>query len=68
MHFVFLRQQTIESLNINIQEYEHIVTGASHIHLASEQAENVFLVALKTMPQDFIRCGSRTGTYCLMWQ
>jgi len=50
--FRFLRQQTIDSLNINIQEYEHIVTGASHIHLASEQTENVFLVALKTMPQD----------------
>lgn len=50
--FRFLRQQTIESLNINIQEYEHIVTGASHIHLASDQSENVFLVALKTMPQD----------------
>jgi Zn-dependent M16 (insulinase) family peptidase len=50
--FRFLRQQTIDSLNINIQQYEHITTGALHIHLASEQTENVFLVALKTMPQD----------------
>lgn len=50
--FRFLRQQTIDSLNINIQQYEHVKTGALHIHLASEQTENVFLVALKTMPQD----------------
>lgn len=50
--FRFLRQQRIDSLNINIQEFEHIATGASHIHLASDQTENVFLVALKTMPQD----------------
>mgnify|MGYP007008181335 CR=1 FL=1 len=34
-----------------IQQYEHIATGAMHIHLASQQTENVFLVALKTMPQ-----------------
>ena len=50
--FRFLRQQNIASLNINIQQYEHITTGALHLHLASEQTENVFLVALKTMPQD----------------
>ena len=50
--FYFLREQTIDSLNISIQEFEHTVTGARHIHLASQQTENVFLVALKTMPQD----------------
>jgi Zn-dependent M16 (insulinase) family peptidase len=50
--FRFLRQQKIDSLNINMQQYEHVITGALHIHLASEQTENVFLVALKTMPQD----------------
>ncbi|MDC9719573.1 MAG: insulinase family protein [Gammaproteobacteria bacterium] len=50
--FRFLRQQTIASLNIHIQQYQHISTGALHIHLSSEQTENVFLVALKTMPQD----------------
>ncbi|MBT3437911.1 MAG: peptidase M16 [Oceanospirillaceae bacterium] len=50
--FRFLRQQTVASLQITIQQFEHIETGAQHIHLASDQAENVFLVALKTMPQD----------------
>ena len=50
--FKFLRQQSVDSLNINVQQYEHLATGALHIHLASEQTENVFLVALKTMPQD----------------
>jgi len=53
--FRFIRQQSIDSLQIDIQEFEHIKTGALHIHLASEQTENVFLVALKTMPQD--SCG-----------
>ena len=40
--FRFLRQQKIDSLNINMQQYEHIITGALHIHLASAQTENVF--------------------------
>jgi hypothetical protein len=53
--FRFIRQQSIDSLQIDVQEFEHIKTGALHIHLASEQTENVFLVALKTMPQD--SCG-----------
>lgn len=50
--FEWLRSQSIDALNIQIEEYRHIQTGALHYHIASESEENVFLVALRTMPQD----------------
>lgn len=50
--FEFLRSQPIESLNLLVEEYRHKSTGAQHVHIASENAENVFLVALRTVPHD----------------
>jgi Zn-dependent M16 (insulinase) family peptidase len=50
--FKAIRQETIESLNIRVEQYEHEKTGAAHYHLASDNEENVFLVALRTVPQD----------------
>ena len=50
--FAAIRQEKIESLNIRVEQYEHKKTGAVHYHLASENTENVFLVALRTVPQD----------------
>ena len=50
--FEFLRSQPIESLNLVVEEYRHKETGAQHIHIAADNAENVFLVALRTVPQD----------------
>ena len=50
--FEFLRSQPIESLNLVIEEYRHKVTGAQHVHIASDNSENVFLVALRTVPHD----------------
>lgn len=50
--FELLREQTIDSLNIKAQEFRHIETGATHIHLNSDLDENVFLVALRTVPED----------------
>ena len=50
--FELLRRQEIPSLKIGYQEYRHKVTGAQHIHLASDNKENVFLVALRTVPED----------------
>lgn len=47
-----LRSQPIESLNIEVSEYRHQVTGALHYHLAANSDENVFLVALRTLPTD----------------
>ncbi len=50
--FRHLRSQTIDSLNVRIDEYEHIETGAQHYHMAADNTENVFLVALRTVPTD----------------
>jgi Zn-dependent M16 (insulinase) family peptidase len=50
--FQFLRSQVIPSLNLTVEEYEHKTTGARHIHLSADNDENVFLVALRTVPQD----------------
>ncbi len=47
-----IREQFVQSLNVSVQEFEHIETGASHIHLSSPSNENVFLVALRTVPQN----------------
>ncbi len=50
--FQWKRSERIDSLNITIEEYEHIKTGAVHYHLVAENNENVFLVALRTIPTD----------------
>jgi len=50
--FEFLRSQQVASLNLVVEEYRHRRTGAQHIHLASDSPENVFLVALRTVPED----------------
>jgi hypothetical protein len=50
--FRLLRRQVIPSLNVTVEEYEHSETGASHIHLAADNDENVFLVAVRTVPED----------------
>jgi Zn-dependent M16 (insulinase) family peptidase len=50
--FEAIRAQTIASLNIRVEQYEHRRTGAVHYHLASNNSENVFLVALRTVPHD----------------
>lgn len=50
--FQWKRSERIDSLNITIEEYEHIKTGAAHYHLVAENTENVFLVALRTIPTD----------------
>lgn len=50
--FKLIRQQSVASLNLEVFEYEHRDTGAQHIHLESDSKENVFLVALRTVPKD----------------
>lgn len=50
--FHLLRSHRIEALNITVEEYEHRPTGASHVHLAADNDENVFLVAFRTVPHD----------------
>ena len=50
--FEWLRSQRIESLNVVVEEYRHKKTGAQHYHIAADNPENVFLVALRTVPTD----------------
>ncbi len=50
--FKWLQSESIESLNITVEIYQHINTGALHYHLAADNDENVFLVALRTIPTD----------------
>ena len=50
--FELLQTRQIDSLNICVEEYRHKATGASHFHLASDNTENVFLVAFRTVPMD----------------
>lgn len=50
--FEHTRSHFIESLNLTIDEYHHQGTGALHFHLATDNPENVFLVALRTIPTD----------------
>jgi len=50
--FQWLRSERIPSLNLVVEEYRHKETGARHFHLNSDNQENVFLVALRTVPMD----------------
>jgi Zn-dependent M16 (insulinase) family peptidase len=50
--FTPIRQKSIDSLNIRVEEFQHQATGAVHYHMATENSENVFLVALRTVPED----------------
>ena len=45
--FDFVRSQFIHSLKVEIQEFVHRLTQARHYHIATENDENVFLVALR---------------------
>ena len=50
--FVHVRSEHIQSLDIDVHEYQHKITGTSHVHLAADNPENVFLVGLRTIPTD----------------
>ncbi|MFO7594330.1 MAG: insulinase family protein [Pseudomonadota bacterium] len=50
--FEFVRRHRVPSLNVEVQEYRHKGTGATHLHLAAEDDQNAFLVAFRTVPQD----------------
>jgi len=50
--FEFKGAHDIDSLNLTIEHYQHKITGAAHYHLAADDPQNVFLVALRTVPMD----------------
>jgi Zn-dependent M16 (insulinase) family peptidase len=51
-HFELKREVEIPALNLTVQEFEHTPTGAQHLHLSADVSENVFMVALRTVPED----------------
>lgn len=50
--FEWQRSEEISSLNIVMEEYRHKNTDAKHYHLCSQNSENVFLLAFRTVPMD----------------
>jgi len=50
--FEWVRSEPIAALGAVVEEYRHRATGAQHFHIASDNPENVFLVALRTVPED----------------
>ncbi|MEX2961536.1 insulinase family protein [Microbulbifer sp. TYP-18] len=50
--FELLTSTEIDSLGVRVEEYRHRATGAQHLHIAADNNENVFLVALRTVPGD----------------
>ncbi|WGL16920.1 insulinase family protein [Microbulbifer bruguierae] len=50
--FEAITSAEIESLGVRVEEYRHRRTGAQHLHIAADNPENVFLVALRTVPHD----------------
>ena len=50
--FELIRREHVPSLDVALEQYRHVATGASHIHLAAAENNNAFLVALPTVPRD----------------
>ncbi|AKP73645.1 protease3 [Piscirickettsia salmonis] len=50
--FEYLRDDYIPALNVTVTQYRHRQTGAEHYHIDADNAENVFLVGLRTVPTD----------------
>ncbi|MGB1092307.1 MAG: insulinase family protein, partial [Oceanobacter sp.] len=50
--FRHVGETPVESLNLVVHHFEHEKTGAVHYHLASENDEKAFMVAVRTMPKD----------------
>ncbi|UQB43060.1 insulinase family protein [Thiomicrospira microaerophila] len=50
--FEFLSEDFVESLSVKVQTFRHKTTGAMHYHLAADDEHKVFMVALRTVPED----------------
>lgn len=50
--FELVRHNHIEALSLDMTYYRHRDTGAEHYHMSAPNNENVFLVALRTVPED----------------
>ncbi len=50
--FELLRREPVEALNLTVEFYRHLQTGARHLHLVVDDPHNAFLVAFLTVPTD----------------
>ncbi len=50
--FELIHSRDISALNLTVEQYRHHISGAEHIHLKSDNTENVFMVALRTVPMN----------------
>ncbi|MBF0178238.1 MAG: insulinase family protein [Magnetococcales bacterium] len=50
--FELLQREPVTALNLTIESYRHLATGARHLHLSAPDPHNAFLVAFLTVPQD----------------
>ncbi len=50
--FTLIGTNNIPAINASVELYEHNVTKAIHVHIASSNTENVFMVMFRTMPED----------------
>ncbi|MBF0624781.1 MAG: insulinase family protein [Magnetococcales bacterium] len=50
--FEMLRREPIPALNLIVESHRHHATGARHLHLATDDPHNAFLVAFLTVPED----------------
>lgn len=51
-YFQHLSSEYLPTLDVTLESYEHTRTKARHYHFAAQNTENVFMVALRTMPQN----------------
>lgn len=51
-NFKKIYSEYLPTLDVTLESYEHVPTGAKHFHFASKKQENVFMVALRTMPHN----------------
>ncbi len=49
--FSLVRERPVPALNLTVEEYDH-KSGAKHYHLHADNVENVFMLALRTVPED----------------
>lgn len=49
--FSLVRERPVPALNLTVEEYDH-ASGAKHYHMRADNVENVFMLALRTVPED----------------
>lgn len=50
--FKITKAEFIEELSCLVREIEHLPSGASVVHIAADDPENVFCIALRTLPEN----------------